>query len=161
STWQAIVAIRARRETSAALATARRAVDEMYTQVAEKWLTDQSRLTPLQREFLEKALTFYEQFAHETDPLVHRQAAQAARRAGIIGSGLGQHAEAEAALQRAVARSASLIRQHPDQPDSRLELALSRLELEALYRKTGRIAEAEQEHGRAVDELTKLRDDFP
>ena len=62
---------------------------------------------------------------------------------------------------RGPSRSASLIRQHPDQPDSRLELALGRLELEALYRKTGRIAEAEQEHGRAVDELTKLRDDFP
>ena len=33
---------------------ARRAVDEMFTQVAEKWLADQPRLEPVQQEFLEK-----------------------------------------------------------------------------------------------------------
>ncbi len=42
---------------------ARRAVDEMYTQVAERWLADQPRMQPIQREFLEKALRFYEEFA--------------------------------------------------------------------------------------------------
>ena len=36
---------------------ARQAVDDMYTEVAEKWLED--RLDPLQREFLEKALAYY------------------------------------------------------------------------------------------------------
>jgi tetratricopeptide (TPR) repeat protein len=42
-----------------------------------------------------------------------------------------------------------------------LELALGQLELEALHRKTGRIAEADHEHRQAIDELTKLQTDFP
>jgi serine/threonine-protein kinase len=44
---------------------ARQAVDEMYLQVAEKWLADQAQLTEVQQEFLRKALQFYEQFARE------------------------------------------------------------------------------------------------
>ena len=31
---------------------ARKAVDEMYTEVAQKWLSQQPQLEPLQREFL-------------------------------------------------------------------------------------------------------------
>src|SRR5262249_26434237 len=41
---------------------ARHAVDEMYTEVAEKWLATQPYLEPLQRDFLLKALAFYEEF---------------------------------------------------------------------------------------------------
>ena len=48
------------------LRTARRAVEDTYTEVAEKWLANQPQMTPLQRRFLEKALGFYQQFA-ETD----------------------------------------------------------------------------------------------
>ena len=42
---------------------ARRAVDEMYTQVAERWLADEPRMQQIQREFLEKAMRFYQEFA--------------------------------------------------------------------------------------------------
>ena len=35
---------------------ARRAVDDMFTRVAQKWLAGRSQLEPVQREFLEKAL---------------------------------------------------------------------------------------------------------
>lgn len=53
--------IRARGSERLALANtllARRTVDDIYTQVAEKWLVDQPQLEPLQREFLEKALHY-------------------------------------------------------------------------------------------------------
>src|SRR6202012_2484718 len=40
---------------------ARTAVDEMYTEVAEKWLED--NLDSVQREFLQKGLAYYETFA--------------------------------------------------------------------------------------------------
>ncbi len=42
---------------------ARKAVDTMYTRVAEEWLVDQPGLRPLQREFLQEALAFYREFA--------------------------------------------------------------------------------------------------
>ena len=43
----------------------RAAVDEMYTKVAERWLSQEPRMTELQREFLEKAAQVYEQIAKE------------------------------------------------------------------------------------------------
>ena len=51
---------------------ARQAVDEMFTQVAEKWLADQPKLEPVQREFLEKALHYYEEFSRQDDPRSER-----------------------------------------------------------------------------------------
>ena len=87
SIWQAIVARRARADatlqrdrarTAEADAIvqrdearsqrqhARQAVDQMYTEVAKKWLSQQPRLEPLQRDFLLKALAFYQEFARES-----------------------------------------------------------------------------------------------
>ena len=87
STWQAIRAARSdRRADESAPELARQAVDEMYTQVAEKWLSEQSALTTLQREFLEKALAFYQQFAavESSDPQVRHEAIRASYRVGVI-----------------------------------------------------------------------------
>jgi hypothetical protein len=58
----------------------------MYTQVAEKWLGDQPNLTRLQREFLEKALGFYERFTGdlESDPRARQESVEALYRVGAI-----------------------------------------------------------------------------
>ena len=88
STWQAILARqvradavsqrdRAKNAEADAVSQrdrARKAVDEMYTQVAEKWLAQQPRLELVQREFLLKALAFYQEFARvrSSDPEVRR-----------------------------------------------------------------------------------------
>ena len=69
-----------------AASSARQAVDEMYTQVAEKWLAQQPKLTPLQREFLEKALAFYEQFA-ASGPTTQARLEAARARTGSARSG--------------------------------------------------------------------------
>ncbi len=84
---------------------ARRAVDEMFTQVAERWLADQPRLEPVQREFLEKALRFYTEFSSqkEADPAARQSVADAWRRVGEIRLKLGMIRPAEDALRRAVA----------------------------------------------------------
>src|SRR5262249_55940579 len=50
----------ARLEAEENLRHARRAVDDMYTQVATKWLAHQPQMEPVQQEFLKKALAFYE-----------------------------------------------------------------------------------------------------
>ncbi len=44
---------------------AQQAVDEMYTQVAQRWWYQQPYMEQMQREFLEKALRFYEDFSRE------------------------------------------------------------------------------------------------
>ena len=55
SVWQALRARSAEQRAEARFEQARQAVDEMYTQFAEKWLKQQPELTEVQREFLEKA----------------------------------------------------------------------------------------------------------
>ena len=98
------------------LTLARQAVDEMYTQVAEKWLAQQAEMTPLQTQFLENALAFYQRFAAEEagdseDQAVRLEAAKAQQRVGEIQHKLGQFAEAEAALRRAVELFEQLLRE--------------------------------------------------
>src|SRR5205823_5312732 len=75
---------------------ARKAVDEMYTQVAEKWLAQQPRMEKVQREFLERALHYYQVFAEDqsTDPAVQLEKAAAYRRMGHMYQKLGEHAKA-------------------------------------------------------------------
>jgi serine/threonine protein kinase/predicted Zn-dependent protease len=83
---------------------AREAVDDMYTQVAEQWLKDQPHQTQLQREFLEKALKFYQALSLEQgeDPQVRREEGAAQVRVGDILAALGRTEEAEAAYRRAL-----------------------------------------------------------
>src|SRR5262249_33101882 len=94
---------RARAEENARMA--REAVDDMYTQVAEKWLSQEAQLEETQREFLEKALRFYERLAASEDdsPEIRREAGKAAQRAAEIQFKLGDFSAAERSCQRSVA----------------------------------------------------------
>ena len=107
---QALRATSAEQQTAQALLTAedrlqfgRQAVDDMYTQLAEKWLAQQAELTPVQKQFLEKALAFYQRLATEesADPAVRFETAKAQQRVGEIQRKLGQHKEAEATFRQA------------------------------------------------------------
>jgi hypothetical protein len=82
STWQAIRAVKAERLTASALQVAeqqqrlaRQAVDEMYTQFSEKVLADRPHLEKVQKDFLEKALAYYQKFSQDqgTDPRMLRE----------------------------------------------------------------------------------------
>jgi serine/threonine protein kinase len=119
---------------------ARNAVDDMYTQVAEKWLGDQPNLTRLQREFLEKALGFYERFTGdlESDPRARQESVEALYRVGAIRQKLGEYTKAERALRRAVDQAVALARQDSNRPEYRLVLAESRLKLAEVLRDLGR-----------------------
>jgi tetratricopeptide (TPR) repeat protein len=105
---------------------ARTAVDDMYTQVAEKWLAQESRMEPVQREFLVKALRFYEQFAQPegSSPEVRLEAGKAARRVGTIQTRLGDAAAADAAFHSSIDTLRALAAERPD-PAVRHELQLS------------------------------------
>jgi serine/threonine protein kinase/Flp pilus assembly protein TadD len=83
----------------------RRAIKEWYTDIAEDWLGQQPDLQPLQREFLLKALKYYQAFALERDPdpAVRAEAGEAAFRVAEIQRKLGHNDEAERAYRQAIA----------------------------------------------------------
>ncbi len=114
---------RARSESNFRLA--RQAVDDMYTQVAERWLSEQAQLEPLQREFLTKALHFYERFARSSnnDPGIRREAGKAARRVGEIQQRLGAWKDAETAYRRALDIFGALEDEDAAAAETRRELA--------------------------------------
>ena len=82
---------------------ARQAVGDMYTKVAENWLED--RLDPLQKEFLEKTLGYYETFTRQAadEPAVRLEHGKAYQRMGDIHRKLGRLDESEQAFRRALA----------------------------------------------------------
>lgn len=90
---------------------ARGAVDDMYTQVAEKWLAQESRMEPIQREFLLKALHFYEQLAQPqgSSAEMRLEAGKAARRVGAIQHRLGANTAAETAYRSSIETFRALI----------------------------------------------------
>jgi tetratricopeptide (TPR) repeat protein/tRNA A-37 threonylcarbamoyl transferase component Bud32 len=100
---------------------AQQAVNDMYTRVAEKWLAQEAQLEEVQREFLEKALRFYERMAASEDssPEIRREAGRAARRAAEIQDKLGDHGAADASYRR----SESILESLGDDDLARAELA--------------------------------------
>jgi serine/threonine protein kinase/Flp pilus assembly protein TadD len=153
---------------------ARRAVDEMYGEVAEEWLDQEAHMEEVQRRFLLKALQFYEEFAEDlgTEPhggpfLHNRRAAirlsqaTAYRRVGDIQQKLGDHAQAEDAYHQAITLSRQLADEFPAEPKYR-EL------LGACYHKLGKrffqgklFPEAEKAYREAVALRGKLIAESP
>jgi tetratricopeptide (TPR) repeat protein/tRNA A-37 threonylcarbamoyl transferase component Bud32 len=143
---------------------ARQAVDDMYVQVAERWLSSEPHQDPLQREFLEKALHVYEELAREdsTDPAVQRQRALAYVRVGQIYAALGRRREAEPAFWQAIRIQEELCHQWPDVPDYRQDLANSWNWLGEFLRTGGeKLQEAGQAYHMASLKQEMLVKEFP
>jgi serine/threonine protein kinase len=159
----ALDAGRARRRAEDHLAIARRAVDDMYTEIAEQWLSAQPRMTDKQRQFLQKALQCYQQFTAEADagPAVQREAARAYLRVADIQDVLGAVPKAEAASRDALGILGPLVEQFPSVPEYRSDLAKSHYKLGRTQTGMGRNADAEQSFLRAQALWRGLADDFP
>jgi tetratricopeptide (TPR) repeat protein len=142
---------------------ARKAVDEMYTEVAQKWLAQEPQLEPLQREFLQKALAFYQGFAQErgSDPDAQRGAARAEANAADILKTLGERSRAEGGYRRAVEIQETLVAQLPKAPEYREDLANSYSRLTILLHDTGRLAEAGRTISRCLELFEGLVAEFP
>jgi serine/threonine-protein kinase len=160
-----ILIAREQRRTSAALEKAdarfqfaRKAVDEMYTQVAEKWLSQQPRLTTVQKEFLERALVFYEQFTAESGPEPEAQfeGARALYRVGKINRKLKPSEWSGAAFRQCIEKLQSLSDRFPGQPQYLSELACASIELAGLEIELGRLGEAEPLLNHSVAILEKI-----
>jgi len=142
---------------------ARRAVDTMYTRVAEKWLQDEPGLERLQREFLEEALEFYRQFAaeDEADLGVGQETGNAHARVGGILSTLGNRKEAAAEYGRAIAILEPLAAEHPGNADLANDLAQSHHGLAIVQGWTGDKRSAEANERRAIDIWERLVRNYP
>jgi serine/threonine protein kinase len=167
SVWQAVVARRARADAISesnrarkaegdALSqrdNARKAVDDMYTQVAEQWLSQQPQLEPLQRDFLLKALAYYEEFARArgNDHNSREKSAEAFHRVGDIRLKLGEHREAEFAHGRALEILEAVVAEFPAVPEYRRELADAHRCHGILLKTIGRQRESETAYRRAIE----------
>jgi serine/threonine protein kinase len=150
-------------EAEANLKLARKAVDQIYDQFAKKFATV-PQLQPFQREFLLKALDFYQEFAKRksSDPKIRGATAGAYYRVGAIQAILRQPGAAEEAYTRAIALFDELVAEDPSIAGYRASLA------EAHYSRAGALVAsgqnkqaAEQSTRRAVALLAELVADFP
>jgi serine/threonine protein kinase/Flp pilus assembly protein TadD len=143
---------------------ARRAVDEMYTEVAEQWLDQEPHMEEVQRRFLLKALRFYEEFAaeqHGRDPAVRLAQATAYRRVGDIQQKMGEQARAEGAYGRALALARQLADDFPAEPAYRELLAGCQHKLGVCFSGVKRFHQAERAYRQAVALRQKLVAESP
>jgi serine/threonine-protein kinase len=127
-------------------------VDDMYTKVAEEWLADEPQKDPLQKEFLEKALGFYQRQARKggTSPEARRRAGLAYFRMGQLYRGLNRREEAADAYRQAIVLQEPLRQQYPGERDYRQDLANSYNWLGELLRDGGSLTEGEQNYRAAL-----------
>jgi serine/threonine protein kinase/Flp pilus assembly protein TadD len=158
-----LVVTRQRNEIEARRRQACDAVDAMYSEFAEKWLSRQPHLEQVQRDFLVKALQFYEEFAKESgsSPELRLETGKAYRRVGDIQYKLGRHEKAEEAYDQAVGHLEKLADDFPSAPEYQHELALARNNRGNLLRDLGRLADAEQTYRQAQELWDKLIEEFP
>jgi serine/threonine protein kinase len=108
---------------------ARKAVDDMYTEVAESWLED--RLDPVQNKLLEKTLNYYEKFTSHAsnDPPVQLEHGRDYQRMGDIHRKFGRTAASEQAYHRALAMLGPLAKKKSVDPEVLRALAVTKLRL--------------------------------
>ena len=145
------------------LEVARRAVNEMYSEVAERWLEDESEMEGTQRTFLLKAVAFYEQLAEEptADPAMRYESARAWHRAGRIHRKLGEAATAEQCLTRSLALLEQLTSECPSQSDYQWSLVSCEIQMGTLLDRARRFEEAESHLRQALDLIHRLGSPSP
>jgi serine/threonine protein kinase/tetratricopeptide (TPR) repeat protein len=144
--WQAVRATRAEQRAEHRYEQTRQAVDDMYTGVAEKWLADQTQLTDVQREFLEKALAFYEQYAAESEDTVQTRVALATARlrAGRIQRALGEFDSARGSLEKAVTQFREQLIADPERRRGATQLSEATNELSHLHHEVGNLSSSDR-----------------
>jgi serine/threonine protein kinase/tetratricopeptide (TPR) repeat protein len=142
---------------------ARAALDSMTSEVLLEWFEKQEALSPEQQQFLERALTSYEEFAADTGQDVETRAgvAGAYRRVGLIRYQLNRMQEAEAALQRSRDEYARLASEFPAELEYRSSLALVVGDLGEVARFTGRQHTAQEAYRQALALYRQLAVEFP
>lgn len=104
SVWQAVEARKSALLAQSRSQLARSAIDDMYTKVAQEWLSQAGDMTELQKDFLEKALAYYEVLGQDNDrdPKVRIEKLRAQLRVANIHESLGRHPTAETAYSNLI-----------------------------------------------------------
>jgi serine/threonine protein kinase len=161
SAVSSVFILRERNEAEHRAQQALQAVDDMYTQVAQRWWYQQPYMEQVQREFLLKALRFYEEFTTERDdaPRWRLETTKAARRVGDIQHRLGEHAKATRAYESAIGRLTALALESPEDRVRREELAHAHNNYANLLHDKGSLADAEPAYRQAHALFTALATD--
>jgi tetratricopeptide (TPR) repeat protein len=148
----AVFVYREKQNAQDAYAQARRALDELSSEVIDDWLSRQPVLSEKQREFLKRALDSYERLAARAggDEPSRAGVAAAYQRVGDIRIRLEDMKEAETACARSVELYEQLAAASPAVPAYRRALAKSCNSLGFVLRATGRPGEAESAYRRAL-----------
>jgi serine/threonine protein kinase/tetratricopeptide (TPR) repeat protein len=151
SLWQAVRATRAREaeefqrnRAQANLRLSLESLDEIYTKLALQRLAQRPDLKGLQREYLQRALAFYQRFAQENsdDPTVRFETAKAFHRVGDIQDELGHAQEAIDALKQARSLYEVILADAKADADPKMRLGLCLNKLGAVLTSMGRFQEA-------------------
>jgi serine/threonine protein kinase len=139
------------------------AADDMYTRVADQWLAYQPQLEHVQRDFLLKALQFYQEYARLNGdrPAVRARTVIAYQRVGRIQYKLNQYAEARAADEQAIAECKKLEGHVADEAQRQLTLADLYNNLHLVHRDAGSLDAAQEANGDAIRILEVLAEQFP
>src|SRR5262249_21993617 len=135
----------------------------MYGQVAQQLLVEKPDMEKVRRDFLEKALAYYRDFAvrSEADPGARHEAAKALLRVGDIERQLGHYPEAEDAYRRAIPLLDALTGHHPGEPSYREGLVTCYERLGFTLSDTGRLGEGERSYRQGLALAERLAADFP
>jgi serine/threonine-protein kinase len=138
---------------------ARRAVAD-YMRVADEWLASEPRMTEAVRDFLEKALAFYEELSQDqgADPELRYRTAQAHHFLARIRVRLGQRQEAHQSYRRQLELLNGLVAEFPGERKYRFDVFHCYLGL-ASVPVTGE--GAEPAYGAALATITELVRDYP
>lgn len=140
------------------LAIAEQAIDVMYTQFAQDWLSQQSQLTNVQREYLEKAVAAFEQLAAQdptsTEPRFG--AIVAKYRSGTILKDLGRLDEAKATLEQTVAMCNNALAISPLDANIRINLANAHIALGQISKNRGQELESLEHYDAAYTDLQMI-----
>src|SRR5262249_7583305 len=114
---------KASKDAVANMLTARKAVDQMLTRVAEK-LADTPQMEQVRQELLEDALKFYQGFLGQksTDPGLRLEMGKALNRVGFIYSYMDRGTDATRTLRESVAVLEALVAEYPSEPSYRAAL---------------------------------------
>jgi serine/threonine protein kinase len=140
---------------------ARRAVDKMYVQVADRWLSRQPQMDKLQKEFMEEALRYYQVFAQEQgeDADSRYERAKAYQTVGhILMRDFNERDRAQQPYLEAIALLEKLLQDSPNESTYCHELGVTYMFLAATRASQH---EEEKDYQRSADLLGNLVARFP
>ena len=150
------------KDSEANLTLAREAVEKMYTKVANE-VSVLPSMQAYQRELLQNALGFYEQFAKRdsTQPGIRLETAVAGLRVAMIRNTLGQREQVEQVGRRALSQLQQLTAESPLNARFRSDLAAGYAFFGGLHFQAGRVQQSQADYRRALELLGQLVREHP